>query len=132
MLGAWSISNEGAIHGSTAGGLVFVLRRHPIAHRCSNRIIVGVLPDLFRCHMLSITSTDFSSKSSATSSAPVDCNIWWFWENIQTLWASHKAKTFRVCTSHQARMIQGITHRKKVSGCRYQLPPTEMLANDAF
>jgi hypothetical protein len=47
-----------------------------------------------------------TSKGGAASTALVDCDVGWFWENVQTLWASHKAETFRAC--HQGRKCQNI------------------------
>jgi hypothetical protein len=37
-----------------------------------------------------------------------------FWENVETVWASHEPKTFRV--RHQPREYQNITHSSEIPG----------------
>nr|ACR35699.1 unknown [Zea mays] len=108
MLGARDISVEGTLRDGTNGALVSVLTRHPTAHGGSDRITVGVLATLFRGrgHLLATAGTGFSSKGGAASTALVDCDVRWFWENVQTLWASHEAETF--CACHQERKCQTI------------------------
>lgn len=97
--------------------MVFDLGRRPIAiaHGCSDRITVGVLASLFCRRMSATAGTDFSSKGGAASAAPVDCNVVRFWENVETVWASHEPKTFRV--RHQPREYQNITtHSSEIPG----------------